>query len=165
MTPADAAAHRALRLRMLAEHPDAFTSSHDEESLRPLEDTAKRLSGANHKCWGAWDADRLGGMIGLEREARAKNRHKATVVGMYVVPELAGRGVGRLLLDEVTAQARRDGIELLVLTVTHGNERAATLYERAGFRSFGIEPRAIKVGGRYFDKNHMVLDLATSQPS
>lgn len=30
---------------------------------------------------------------------------------------------------------------------------------RAGFRSFGVEPRAIKVDGRFFAKNHMALAL------
>ncbi len=38
----------------------------------------------------------------------------------------------------------------------------AALYERAGFRSFGIEPRAIRVGDTYFGKNHMILHLAQS---
>ena len=37
---------------------------------------------------------------------------------------------------------------------------ARTLYEKFGFRSFGVEPRAIRVGDAYFDKNHMILFLA-----
>ncbi len=36
------------------------------------------------------------------------------------------------------------------------------LYERCGFRSFGVEPRAIKVDGRYYAKNHMYLELSPS---
>ena len=36
----------------------------------------------------------------------------------------------------------------------------AALYEKFGFRSFGVEPRAIRVGDAYFDKNHMILFLA-----
>ncbi len=35
-------------------------------------------------------------MVGLERETRAKNRHKAKVVGMYVAHERTGRGIGEL---------------------------------------------------------------------
>jgi RimJ/RimL family protein N-acetyltransferase len=45
--------------------------------------------------------------------------------------------------------------------VTDGNERATALYERLGFRSFGVEPKAICVGGTYFGKNHMVIDLTS----
>ena len=46
-----------------------------------------------------------------------------------------------------------------MLTVTHSNEPARLLYESEGFRSFGIEPRAIRVGDRYYDKDHMVRFL------
>jgi GNAT superfamily N-acetyltransferase len=74
---------------------------------------------------------------------------------MYVEPEMAGRGVGRALVEVLLTQARTDGLELIVLTVTDGNAKAAQLYERCGFRSFGVEPHAIKVGGRAYGKNHM----------
>ena len=43
--------------------------------------------------------------------------------------------------------------------MTQTNDAARTLYESEGFRSFGIEPRAIRVAGRYYDKNHMVRFL------
>jgi ribosomal protein S18 acetylase RimI-like enzyme len=90
-----------------------------------------------------------------------KNRHKATLFGMYVAPEHAGRGIGRTLLAHVIGEARRQpGLEQLVLTVTDGNEAAVALYEKAGFCSFGIEPRAIQVDGRYHGKNHMIHFLA-----
>lgn len=159
LTPADAPAYRALRLRSLREHPEAFTSSFEEDTLAPLEVAQKRLSSPERKFWGAFDGDTLFGTIGLDAETRAKNRHKATVVGMYVAAEHAGRGAGRALLEALVHEARASGLELLVLTVTEGNRGAAQLYERAGFRSFGIEPRAIKVDGRAHAKNHMYLDL------
>jgi ribosomal protein S18 acetylase RimI-like enzyme len=79
---------------------------------------------------------------------------------MYVAPELGRSGVGRALLRHLVAAAKRQsGLEQLVLTVTQSNDAARGLYESEGFRSFGIEPRAIRVDGRYYDKNHMVLML------
>jgi ribosomal protein S18 acetylase RimI-like enzyme len=86
-------------------------------------------------------------------------RHIGDVFGMYVVPECAGRGVGRLLLDACLARARETGLEQLRLTVTEINVRAKSLYERAGFRAFGLEHNAVKVGEQYFDKCHMALAL------
>jgi ribosomal protein S18 acetylase RimI-like enzyme len=50
-------------------------------------------------------------------------------------------------------------VEQLVLTVTRSNQAAAKLYKGAGFVTFGLEPRAIKVDGEYFDKEHMFLFL------
>lgn len=157
LTPADATLYRSLRLRALREHPDAFTSSHEEDSTHPVEVAAARL--AAHAFWGAYRAGELYGFVGLEREPRPKNRHKATVVGMYVAGEAAGQGVGRALLDALLAHARIAGLESLVLTVTDGNAAALHLYEQAGFRSFGVEPDAIRVNGRSFAKNHMQLHL------
>ena len=156
----DAPAYRALRLRSFREHPEAFTTSAEELEAQTLADTGKRLAAPDMKFWGAFEDGVLCGHVGLERETRAKCRHKAKLVGMYVAPEHHGRGIGRALVDALLAQAREDGIELIVLTVTEGNARASTLYERCGFRSFGIEPRAIRVNGRDHGKNHMYLLLS-----
>lgn len=159
LDPADAPAYRALRLRALQEHPEAFTSSHEEDAAQPPEQAAQRLAAPQQRFWGAFEDGALLGIVGLERKPRAKERHKATVVGMYVAPEHSGRGIGRELLQALLADARAQGLEQLVLTVTQGNGSAMQLYERAGFRSFGVEPRAIKVDGRFFAKNHMALAL------
>jgi RimJ/RimL family protein N-acetyltransferase len=165
LVTADANAYRQLRLRGLREHPEAFTSSYEEDARQPLQVSQARLASARQSFWGAFRGPALHGVIGLERETRAKNRHKAWVVGMYVAPEVAGQGVGAKLLQALLACSRGEGLESLVLTVTEGNEAARRLYERCGFRSFGIEPRALKVGPIYYAKNHMVLDLAASSPA
>ena len=157
LTSADALLYRSLRLRALREHPDAFTSSHEEDSRHPVETAAARL--AQHAFWGAYQGAELYGCVGLERETRPKNRHKATVVGMYVSPEVGRQGVGRALLEALVAHARTEGVESLVLTVTAGNTGAQRLYAAAGFRSFGIEPDAIRVAGRSFAKDYMHIDL------
>jgi len=153
----DALVYRELRLRGLREHPDAFTSSWEDDREQPVEGAAARLSA--HAFWGAFQGPELYGFVGLEREARAKNRHKATVVGMYVSTEYNGLGIGRGLMEVLLGRARQDGLALLVLTVTEGNDKARDLYDGVGFRSFGMEPRAIQIDGKYFAKNHMYLEL------
>lgn len=162
--PADAAAYRELRLRGLREHPDAFTSSHEEEADKPLEATLARLGAdAEATVYGALAAGTLVGLVGVGREPRAKGRHKATVFGMYVAPEHARRGIGVALLRHAIDDARRQaGLRQLVLTVTDSNVAARTMYEKCGFRSFGVEPDAIRVDGAFFDKNHMILFLVPS---
>ena len=159
---ADAPAYRALRLRALREHPDAFTSSVEEEAQRPLADTTQRLSHPAETLWGAFDGPQLVGMVGMSRETRLKNRHKAHLVGMYVAPEHTGRGVGAALVAAVLQHASAHQVALLVLTVTDGNQAAQALYERAGFASFGVEPDAIRVNGVRLGKRHMALQLPTS---
>jgi ribosomal protein S18 acetylase RimI-like enzyme len=160
LVASDAPTYRALRLRAFRDHPEAFTSSYEEELQKALSHSEQRLATASSaKFWGAFESGQLAGMVGLDREQRVKNRHKAVVIGMYVAPEFARRGIARALLDTLLADARAGDLELLVLTVTAGNQGAEQLYLDAGFASFGIEPKAIKVHNRFFDKNHMYLQL------
>ena len=161
LTRADAAAFRALRLRALKEHADAFTSSYEEDSQKPLAATEQRIDGGEGSTfWGAFVDGRLQGIVGLTREPRRKNAHKADIVAMYVAPESGRRGLARALLQAVIDHARSvTGLEQLVLTVTRNNQAAFELYRTTGFMTFGVEPRAIKVAGEYFDKEHMILFL------
>jgi RimJ/RimL family protein N-acetyltransferase len=153
--------YRALRLRGLKEHAEAFTSSYEEDSARPLAVTETRLAhDSGDAIWGAFVGGVLAGVVGLGREPRMKSRHKAVVFGMYVAPEHGGGGVATALLRHVIDEAHRQpGLEQLILTVTDTNVGARMLYQRAGFRSFGIEPRALRVGDRYYGKHHMILFL------
>ena len=162
----DAPAYHAVRLRAFRDHPEAFTSSYEEEAGKPLSQAQERLAPDSPACfWGAFAPDallpawRLVGCVGLAPEQRLKTRHKAVVLGMFVAPEQAGRGLGGALLDALLAQARASELELLVLTVTCGNHSAERLYLKAGFASYGIEPDAIKIGVRRFAKNHLFLRL------
>ncbi len=163
LEPRDAPAFHALRLRALREHPEAFTSSWEDERDRPIEAAARRLDAADAdapvKFWGAFEAAQLVGMVGLDRETRRKNRHKATLVAMYVAPEAGRRGIGRRLVEALLAEARASGVASLLLTVTHGNAAARDLYARMGFFTFGIETDAVRVDGRAFAKEHMRLAL------
>ena len=160
----DAAAYHALRIRALREHPDAFTSSFEEEQGRPLAWAEARLRDDAFRphdfFLGAFADGALAGIVGLQGRYRPKERHNAAVVGMYVAPDAAGRGVGGALMRELLAQARAlPDLEQLDLTVTQGNDVAQALYTRLGFGAFGVLPRAIRVDGRYFAKVHMNLRL------
>jgi ribosomal protein S18 acetylase RimI-like enzyme len=103
---------------------------------------------------------RLVGTVSCARELYQKGRHRTTITGMYVVPEARGRGVGGALLDEAIARARRwAGVEQVHLTVVTENDAAARLYRARGFATYGVEPRALKLGDRYVDEELMILDL------
>jgi ribosomal protein S18 acetylase RimI-like enzyme len=51
-----------------------------------------------------------------------------------VVPARRGKGIGKGLLDELLARARRDGFQRISLSVDRGNP-AVRLYESRGFRT------------------------------
>lgn len=164
LVPLDGAAYRDLRLRALREHPDAFTSSLEEERARALSWSLKRLESdpaRPHDFFlGAFVQGQLAGMVGLQGRYRAKERHNATVVGMYAAPEHAGLRLGSALLDDLLVRALAlPELLQLDLTVTAGNARAEALYRRRGFVEFGRLERAIRVGDQFHAKLHMVRVL------
>lgn len=164
LAPDDAPAYRALRLRALTEHPEAFTSSAEDEAEKPLAWSVQRL-GADaarpHDFFiGAFRGGLLVGMVGLQGQYRPKERHNATVVGLYVAPEAAGQGLGWALMQALLARARAlPGLAQLDLTVTEGSPKAQGLYARCGFAVWGVLPRAIRVAGRDHAKVHLALAL------
>jgi ribosomal protein S18 acetylase RimI-like enzyme len=56
------------------------------------------------------------------------------LVGIGVVPECRGRGLGTLLLNEFERLARQDGVDEVRLSVKRENERAVQLYQRTGWQ-------------------------------
>jgi RimJ/RimL family protein N-acetyltransferase len=161
---ADLRPYKALRDQMLEAHPEAFTSDALTERHRRADDYVSRLGlqrpEGGHLMLGAWRDSLLLGVVGLERDERAKVRHIGHVVSMMVRTSERGRGIGKALLDALIDEAREPaGLEMLTLTVTDGNSSALRLYERTGFARFGTLHKAIKVGGRYHAKVHMVIYL------
>jgi GNAT superfamily N-acetyltransferase len=157
----DAAAYRAVRLRALREHPEAFGATPEQFEQRTLEQIAASLvpSPLGFALGGFLDGT-LVGLAGLGRAEAEKLRHRAGVYQMYVAPEARGLGLGRLLLDAVIAEAHQlEGLEELTLAVTVGNTAAETLYRTAGFVPSHREPRYIKLDGRYYDILWMSLPL------
>jgi RimJ/RimL family protein N-acetyltransferase len=163
LTHADLAAYKALRDEALRSAPDAFTSDYASSVNTPAEHYAARLGtpGSGHFVLGAFNAaGDLLGSIALESETRLHKRHCANVVGMMVAPAAQKQGIATDLVAACANKVRASGqLEQLVLTVTASNTHVVQLYERAGYVAYGLQKRAIKVAGVYYDKLHMVLDL------
>ncbi len=160
LAPADAGAYRELRLAALANHPQAFGSSHEDEVRFDDDRWYQRLSGgADLATFGAAVDGQLVGTATCVRESHRKERHRACLVGMYVTPAARGRGIGAQLVTAVISHARDHGVDQLELDVVQGNASAIALYERAGFRAWGTRPDALRVEGRSWDEIAMALRL------
>jgi ribosomal protein S18 acetylase RimI-like enzyme len=151
LSSADATAYRRLRLRGLRESPAAFGSSYSEEVKRPLKAFAARLEpSADRWVFGAFVGGRLIGVVTLIREEKKKERHKASIYGMYVDPKVRQQGIGAQLIARVMATARRmRGLKQIRLGVVESNRPARRLYENAGFEVYGRERDALLVAGRF----------------
>lgn len=150
-------------LEAYANHPDAFTSSVAERASLPLAWWEERLStveATKEIVFGCFTDGELSGVAGLAFETREKARHKATLFGMYVPTKYRNHGLGSTLVSHALAYAHtRQGVWVVQLTVTSGNTAAQSLYERHGFKQFGLEPFAVAVGSGHVSKSHMWCQL------
>ena len=79
---------------------------------------------------------------------------------MYVASRARGKGTGRALLETLIARVRDvAGLEQLLIDVSVPQTAARALYAALGFRTYGVEPRALLVDGTYVDEEHMILVL------
>ncbi len=166
LTAADVLPYKSLRDEALDCAPEAFGADHAASVNRPASAYAPRFGApaSGHFFLGAFAPDGpLLGCIGSERELLPQQRHSARVVSMMVAPAAQRRGIGQQLLAACIHQAEQvPGLEQLTLTVTASNPHVVRLYERAGFRAWGLLPRAIVVRGVGYDQLHMVRLLPSS---
>ncbi len=162
LEPSDAQAYRDLRLEALATSPEAFGSSYEEEAPLSLDTIRSRIptSGPN-SIFGAFAGERLVGMAGFVMYERKKASHKGLMWGVYVQTEWRGHGLGRRLVQRVIEQASRHVI-VLEAAVGLANTSARRTYHALGFKPYGIERKAIRVGDVFYDEELLFMDFAES---
>jgi GNAT superfamily N-acetyltransferase len=159
--PDDAARLVALRREALETDPLAFAASIEDDRGLSLDLVRASLADAAEQAvFGYTTRGRLAGMVGIARGSRVKQRHTATIWGMYVSPDARSGGAGRALLDAAVACARGWRLAHVQLSVTEAAPVARRMYETAGFRVWGREPRALRWNRRFVDDYHLQMDLA-----
>lgn len=78
-------------------------------------------------------------------------------LGMGVLAEYRGLGIGRRLLEACIAKAWAKGITRVQLEVRADNERAIGLYKALGFSQEALKRQAMRFDGVYFDALQMSL--------
>ena len=103
-----------------------------------------------------WSSASFAGMVNAPRVRMNVAEDRGAIVGYSVLllagmdadlanlavdPVARGKGVGRQLLDGAMSAARAAEVRHVYLEVRESNARAITLYESAGFKSFGRRRR------------------------
>ena len=107
----------------------------------------------------AFVAHRAGEVIGwcdIRRHALPAFAHRGSV-GMGVVAEWRGRGIGFRLLDAALHAAFRQGFARVELEVRTDNARAIALYDKIGFVREGLLRDSLFIDGEYFDAIAMAI--------
>ncbi len=103
------------------------------------------------------------GWCSIARIPRASLRHSGHL-GMALLAEYRGRGIGRQLAEESIEAARRAGMSRIELEVFTNNHRAIAFYHALGFTDEGIKRRAWKVADEYLDTHLMALFVEPDEP-
>lgn len=160
LQPHESASYREIRLACLKNAPDYFGSTYEEESRMSKLKFESHIenSSSDHFMFGAFDDGTLIGITGFERMPRQRAMHRGEVVQVYVDPGYRGHNVGERLVRSVVEHAfSLDGIEQVQLSLIAGNRAGEQLYEKIGFRTYGIQLRYFKMDDRYTDQQFMQL--------
>ncbi|MCU9592520.1 GNAT family N-acetyltransferase [Bacillus velezensis] len=96
-----------IRLKALKDHPDAFAVSYEEEKEWPSEKFKARLESGNAIVLGAFEKDRLMGILKISKHSLFNLRYIPVIGSMYISPKHRRSGAGKALLTEAISQAAK----------------------------------------------------------
>jgi len=161
LTSVDAEDYWELRLEALQQNPEAFATTYEDAIKRkdPIKRVATNLGASSSITIGAYVENKLVGVMTLSKEDLEKMSHKVNLVAVYVTPRMRGQKVGDALLKKVIQSAKQlPGVEKINLTVVTTNKAAIHLYEKQGFKTYGLETKAMRSGQEYLDEQLMSME-------
>lgn len=148
LTREDAEAFQELRLRGGRDAARFFRFDPDDDWSTSTDEVRHRI--ATMFVIGAFVADALAGIGGVNPFQGAKLSHKWLLWGMYV--DRPGLGIGECIVEALVGAARDGGAKSVQLTLMADNARARALYERCGFIAYGTEPESVARDGEFADE-------------
>lgn len=152
-------AETLLKLRRCLFAETAFSLTEPDEFIASSEEECDRIryfnTAPNSLLLLAESGSEAIGFLTANGQDKNRVRHVA-FVGMSILRQHWGQGVGSLLLQEVFKWSARAGIKRLEGNVQASNLRAIALYLRSGFHFEGVRRYAIRVNGQYAHEYSMV---------
>ena len=159
----DAVAYQNIRREALKDVPQFVGPLAEQEALCDLSDLQfkmERYESEGIFTFGYFLANECVGVAAFTRRLNPKYLHKVFFWGLYILPKYRGRSIGRQLMEHRISVARTfPEVRFATLQVTTTNKPARALHERFGFVSYGVEPYALNLNGKFYDYEMMQLDL------
>ena len=137
LTENDWPKYREIRLEALAQDPEFFTTSEDEEKF-VSEDWIERITNKNGALFGLFFNTEIIGITSIHRENDDPKSYRAWLGSSYIKPEFRGYNLSELLYDTRIAWASQQG-NLIALVVAHreDNDVSKKAIQHYGFRFIG----------------------------
>ena len=133
-----------------------YLTLHEAFPLRQTREFVLGLMAKGDPMFVALANGEVAGWCDIQRHPFPAHAHRGTL-GMGVVPEYRGRGIGKRLLHQTLKQAFANGFIRVELNVRADNLRAIRLYEKLGFVREGLLRDAVFVDGEFHDAIAMAL--------
>jgi ribosomal protein S18 acetylase RimI-like enzyme len=114
------------------------------------------IAGAGAQFLAIDESDSVNGWCDIFRNPQEGFRHRGQL-GMGVLPQARGRGLGARLAAAAIEQVWSEGLERVELEVFASNVPAIGLYRKLRFNIEGVKRRARKLDGSYDDIVFMAL--------
>lgn len=157
LTAADVDAYRAIRLEALTASPESYGTAPESFGARTIESLQRQME--QMAFFGAIDASgALVGIVAYGRDDGEREKHRGWLMQVYMQPQMRGSGASLAMIEAAVEHARTEVIQVHLMVGAH-NGPAIRLYEKAGFTTYGTDPRCLLVNGRYIDEHMMVRFL------
>jgi phosphinothricin acetyltransferase len=104
-------------------------------------------------------ADRIVGFAFLRPYHPLSEIQRAAEITYFIEPGYTGQGIGSRILERITGEARRKGIDTILANVSSLNESSLRFHERLGFAECGRFRRVAKKKGQNLDVVWMQMIL------
>ena len=96
-------------------------------------------------------ADRIVGFAFLRPYLPLSEFQRAAEITYFIEPGYTGQGIGSRILERITGEAKRKGIDTILANVSSLNESSLRFHERHGFEECGRFRRVAKKKGQDLD--------------
>ena len=119
-------------------------------SLEKVSAFQSELIAKNGPVYYAVNNERVVGWCDVFPRDNPRLNHRGGL-GMGLIPEFRGQGLGSKLISSVLDHAKSFGLEKIELQVYTSNIPAIALYKKFGFEQEGLIKKYRKLDGQYFD--------------
>ncbi len=139
---------------------DFMTSEPGERSLNPFQLSMGIASGVQVVFLAENEQGLVGHLAAYYLYGRGSRVKHVVHIGISVLQEHWGKGLGTQLFEALEAWAKEAGIIRLELSVMTHNERGIALYKKMGFEVEGLKKASVYIKGKYIDE-HLMAKILT----
>lgn len=123
------------------------------EKFQSPEAVKAQMLEENYRYYIIYRDGKPGGLVGFS--PRYEGGEELFLSKLYLLPGLQGTGAARAAFDFVEAEARREGLPAIRLTVNKGNRHAIEVYRHFGFET--VDAVVADIGGGFVMDDYIMV--------